>query len=83
VDDAIRMLREQRIPLYRGLKGFVGFTCLADRQTGYVLGISFWETEADRDASERLASESRQAIAHAAGSRDSMVRESWEVALNE
>ena len=83
IDTAVATLRDQQIPQYRDAQGYKGFTCLANRDSGAVLGISFWETEADRDASEQLGAESRQKMSEAAGTQDQMQRESWEVVYDD
>jgi heme-degrading monooxygenase HmoA len=83
IDDAVAALRDQQIPLYRDAQGYKGFTALANRESGAILGVSFWESEADRDASEQLGAESRQKMAEAAGIQEQMVRESWEVVFDD
>jgi heme-degrading monooxygenase HmoA len=61
VDDVARMLREEQIPTYREQQGYKGFTVLADRGSGKIVGISYWESEADLQASEELAQKAREA----------------------
>jgi heme-degrading monooxygenase HmoA len=40
------------VPAIKQQKGFVSIWMLTDRNTGKTLTVSFWETEADRTASE-------------------------------
>ena len=82
IDDAVARLNEQ-LPRYREAQGYKGFTCLVDRQRGAVLGVSFWESEADRDASENLGTQARQTIVEAAGGQEELEREAWEVAIDD
>jgi heme-degrading monooxygenase HmoA len=67
VDDVARMLREEQIPTYREQQGYKGFTVLADRGSGKIIGISFWESEADLQASEELAQQARAAASETGG----------------
>jgi heme-degrading monooxygenase HmoA len=63
IDDVVSMLRDQQIPQYRDQQGYKGFTVLADRDSGTVVGISFWESEDDLQASEDLAEQARSQAA--------------------
>jgi heme-degrading monooxygenase HmoA len=38
--------------MFKGLDGFNGFTLIADRSSGKVIGVSFWESEEAMQASE-------------------------------
>jgi heme-degrading monooxygenase HmoA len=82
VDAAVAALKKQ-MPHYHEAKGFRGFTAMADRQTGRLLGISFWDTEADRDASEDLGAQARNSIQEVGPGDVEPVRETWEVVLEE
>ncbi len=63
IDDVVSMLRDQQIPQYRDQQGYKGFTVLADRDSGTVVGLSFWESEDDLQASEDLAEQARSQAA--------------------
>lgn len=82
VDSAVAAIRAQ-MPQYHQAKGFRGFTVIADRSSGKVMGISFWDTEADRDASDALGSQARKAAQDASSSPTEPMREFWEVLLDE
>jgi hypothetical protein len=82
IDAALAALKQQMRD-YHDAKGFVRFTAMADRRTGNILGISFWETEADREASEDLGTRARSSVHSAASGRGEVVREVWEVVLEE
>ena len=82
VDAAVAAIRAQ-MPQYHQAKGFRGFTVIADRSSGKVMGISFWDTEADRDASDALGAQARKAAQDAGSSPTGPTREVWEVLLDE
>lgn len=82
VDAAVAAIKAQ-MPQYHQTKGFRGFTVIADRSSGKLMGISFWETEADRDASDALGAQARKAAQDASSSPTEPTRESWEVLLDE
>ncbi len=44
VDDVTRQTQEQTLPQLQKLEGFKGFVVLGDRQSGKMLGVSFWES---------------------------------------
>ena len=82
--DAALDAPKAQMPHYHKAKGFAGFTAMADRQSGKVMGISFWESEADREASESLGAQARSSVKEAAGSgQGEPVREQWEVVFDE
>jgi heme-degrading monooxygenase HmoA len=68
---------------YRGQQGYKGFTILADRGSGKVLGISFWESEGDLQASDELGARARSAGAEAGGASSEPVREAFEVLFDD
>lgn len=83
IDDAVAALENEQLPRYRETSGYKGFTVLANRSTGKVIGVSFWESEDDLRASEQLGSEARQTAKDAGGGQDDPVREDWEVLLDD
>jgi heme-degrading monooxygenase HmoA len=52
IDDAASGFEQNDIPMFKGLDGFNGFTLIADRSSGKVIGVSFWESEEAMQASE-------------------------------
>jgi heme-degrading monooxygenase HmoA len=82
IDDAVQAIKD-RIPQYREQNGYKGFTVLVNRETGNVFGVSFWESEADRDASDDLGRQAREQAAERGGSQSAPVREAWEVAFDD
>lgn len=83
VDDAIRGFESDQLPRYREQSGYKGFTVLADRESGKVIGISFWESEADLHASEELGSQARESVQAAGGGQSEIVRQEWEVVVDD
>jgi heme-degrading monooxygenase HmoA len=67
MDDATRHVQEQTLPQLRQMDGFKGFVTLADRQSGKVLGVAFWESEEALRATEDAVSDVRSGAAEAAG----------------
>ncbi|MFZ5922731.1 MAG: hypothetical protein ACOYY3_16930 [Chloroflexota bacterium] len=50
IEKASSIFQDSVIPAYRQLRGFKSATLLIDPATGKSLGISLWESEADRAA---------------------------------
>ena len=67
LDDATRHVRENTLPQLRQMDGFQGFVALGDRQSGRLLGVTFWENEEALRATEEAASSVRSGAAEAAG----------------
>ncbi len=82
VDDVTRQTQEQTLPQLQKMEGFKGFVALGDRQSGKMLGVSFWESEEALRASEQAVSSVRSG---AAGAADGIVAgvEQYEVLVNE
>ena len=82
VDDVTRQTQEQTLPQLRQMEGFEGFVALGDRQSGKMLGVSFWESEEALRASDEAASSVRSAAAETADGIVAGVEE-YEVFVNE
>ena len=83
VDEMARILEAEQLPRYRGQQGYKGFTVLANRETGDVIGTSFWETEADLEAAEELGEQARAQAAEAGDATVDPVTERWEVMFDD
>ena len=83
IDDVVRVMTEDQIAMFHGQPGYRGFTGLADRENGTVMGISFWETEADMRAGEELGREARRRVGEAGGTKREPVVDRWEVVFDE
>ena len=82
IDDTIRTVESDVLPRLKEQDGFKGFTVLAERSSGHMIGISFWESEDALRASEEVAEQSRNEAAEAAGSLQPRV-ERHEVVIDE
>ena len=67
MDDVTTHIQEQTLPQLRQMDGFKGFVTLADRQSGKVLGVAFWESEEALRDTEVPVSKVRSEAAQAAG----------------
>ena len=67
IDDGIRHVREQVLPQLQQMDGFKGFISLGDRQSGKILGVALWESEAVLRATEEAVSRVRSGAAEATG----------------
>lgn len=82
VNDAVSQFEEGVIPRFRAISGYKGFTLLVNRESGKVLGVSFWESEEGVNASGELGAEARQTLADTAGA-SAQSPEVWEVAVDD
>jgi len=82
VDDVTRQTQEQTLPQLRQMEGFQGFVALGDRQSGKMIGVSFWESEEALRATDEAASSVRSGAAEAADGIVASVEE-YEVFVNE
>jgi heme-degrading monooxygenase HmoA len=82
VDDVTRQTQEQTLPQLRQMEGFEGFVALGDRQSGKMLGVSFWESEEALRATEGAVSSVRSKAAETADGVVASVEE-YEVFVNE
>ena len=66
MEEGLRYVREQLLPLMQQQDGFKGFIALGDRQSGKLIGVSLWESEqamhASEEAGDRTRSDSAQAV---------------------
>ena len=63
IDEGIRSVREQVLPVLQGCAGFRGQLLLVDRDKGEAIGISLWDSEEEMRASEDKVHQARQATA--------------------
>ena len=82
VDEGLRYVREQVLPLMQQQEGFKGFIALGDRLGGKVIGVSLWESEQAMHASEEAGDRARSDSAEAVGASVAGV-ERYEVGLFE
>src|SRR5919112_377594 len=83
LDEGVRHAREVILPQAKEMDpGFKGIIALTDRQSGKMLGITFWESEEALRASEEAANRLREESAEAGGGTVAGV-ERYEVGLFE
>ncbi len=82
IDDAVRQLESEDIPGWKGIDGFKGFTLFVDRQSGKVVGTSYWESDQAMDASEDAVRPSRERAAKTGGASAAPSVERYEVAVD-
>jgi heme-degrading monooxygenase HmoA len=83
IDEIVGTMKQDQVAMFHGQRGYRGFTGLADRESGAVMGISFWETEDDLRAAEELGREARRRVMEAGGGQGEPVVERWEVVFDE
>jgi hypothetical protein len=82
MDKGLRQVREHVLPLLQQQEGFKGFIAFGDRQSGKLIGVSFWESEQAMQASEEVGDRTRSDSAEAVSGSVAGV-ERYEVALFE
>jgi len=67
MDEALRDVREHVMPQLKQQEGFKGFLALGNRQSGELIGITFWESEQAMQASEEVGYRARSETAEDTG----------------
>ena len=67
IDDAVAVINEKVIPTLKAQEGFTAANFLADRSTGKLIGIAFWQDEAALEKSGAAVGPMRNAVADAVG----------------
>jgi hypothetical protein len=67
VDEAVRSVRENVLPVLQACAGFKGQLLLVDRNKGEAIGISLWDSEDNMRASEEKVAAARQQTADEVG----------------
>lgn len=67
VDDGIRHFRENVVASYKNVAGFKGAYMLVNRQSGKIVGITLWDTEANMQATDRKSEQLRAAGSQVVG----------------
>ncbi len=81
IDRAVEAIRSEVLPALEGAEGYKGFTLLADRESGTLIGTSYFESRETLEASEDAIREGRASAAQAAGGAQPQVR-LFEVAID-
>jgi quinol monooxygenase YgiN len=67
IGDVARVVRDVVHPGIRNEAGYVGYIVLGDRENGKALGVTLWESEEMREASDTKAREIRPRVEHETG----------------
>jgi heme-degrading monooxygenase HmoA len=67
VDEGMRHLREHVLLQLQQQDGYKGFVVFSDRQSGKIIGVSFWESEQAMQDSEDVGDRTRSESAEAGG----------------
>src|ERR1051326_4858830 len=81
IDEVVKTIREQVVPIAARMSGFRGILTLVDRASGKAISVTLWSDADAMQRSEAFADEQRRASA-AAGSTVLIV-DRFEVAVNE
>ena len=82
IDDVANGLKERDVPEWEQLDGYKGFTLMADRQSGKVVGVSFWESADAMSNSEEKVKGARQRAAETGGASADPQVERFEVVVD-
>jgi hypothetical protein len=67
MDEGLREVKEHVLPLLQQQDRFKGFIALGNRQSGELIGITFWESEQAMQASEEIGDRTRSDTAEDSG----------------
>jgi hypothetical protein len=67
IADVATAVRDVVHPGIREEPGYVGYVVLGDRETGKALGVTLWQSEADRERSNEKARKIRPRVEQATG----------------
>ena len=65
IDDAVASINKKVLPVLKGIEGFTAANFMADRSSGKLIGVAFWDSEAALDASVEAVDPIRAAVADA------------------
>jgi heme-degrading monooxygenase HmoA len=82
LDEGLHDIREHVLPILQQQDGFKGFIALGNRQSGELIGITFWESEQAMQASEEVGESTRSDTAEDTGDTIADVKR-YEVGLFE
>lgn len=65
LDDAVAVVNEKIIPTLKGVKGFTAVNFMADRSSGKLVGVAFWQDQAALEGSAEAVAPLRNEVADA------------------
>jgi heme-degrading monooxygenase HmoA len=81
IDEATRQTEDVWLPKLREIDGFRGVTTLADRSTGTIIAITYWDSEDALRASDERVTDVRKDVADAVAVRSQPSVERYEVVI--
>lgn len=69
LDDAIATINEKVLPTLKGVEGFRAANFLADRSTGKMVAVAFWDSAAALEGSVETVNPIRTAVADSLGGK--------------
>lgn len=69
IDEAVVVLNEKVIPTLKGVKGFTAVNFMADRSTGKLVGVAFWQDQAALEGSAEAVNPMRDEVTEAMGGK--------------
>lgn len=69
IDDGVAAINDKVLPTLKGIEGFRAGNFMADRSTGKLVGVVFWDTEDAMNASAAAVDSIRNAVADATGGK--------------
>lgn len=69
IDDAVAFINDKIIPTLKGLNGFTAINFMADRSTGKLVAVAFWQDEAALKASDEAIGSMRNEVADVVGGK--------------
>lgn len=70
LEDTVRQFESEQLPLIEQQPGYEGVVVAVDRKAGKAAAITFWDSDANLRASDKLAEEARAAVEAAATIHD-------------
>ena len=69
IDDAVAVLNDKVIPTLKGVEGFTAVNFLADRSTGKLVAVGFWQDQAALEGSTEVVDPMRDEVAGVIGGK--------------
>lgn len=83
IQATLRTFQEEHLPALQQQQGYMGVQVLVDERGGQAIATTYWETRRDLDASDRLASQAREAAISALDPDRHPLVDRYEVLLSE
>jgi heme-degrading monooxygenase HmoA len=81
LDQTVRQFEEDHLPEIERQPGYQGALVMLDRASGRAAAVTFWESDADMRASDRLAEQARAAAEETLGPVREPIVDHYEVVL--